>query len=73
MFFLTDGNFLVAQELDYESISYFNCSIYIDDGIHEGGAFVYELNVANDNEAPVFSDPMYYVSTSEGSVCRQNT
>jgi hypothetical protein len=54
--------------MDYESISFLNCSFYIDDGVEESGPFILELTVVNDNEVPVFSDTMYFVTTSEGAV-----
>lgn len=64
-----NGNFMVAtgESMDYETISFYNCSFYIFDEIEESGPFIYELTVANDNEAPVFSDTMYYATTSEGA------
>ncbi|XP_060600811.1 protocadherin Fat 4-like isoform X1 [Ruditapes philippinarum] len=65
----TSGNFKIAtgKSLNYERNPFFNCSFWIDDGIHEGGPFIYELTVENNNEAPYFSNIMYHVSTPEGA------
>lgn len=63
------GNFKIAtgMSMDYESITFYNCSFYVSDGIHEGGPFLYELTVLNDNDAPKFSETMHYATVSEGA------
>lgn len=68
--YLSDGNFKIAtgMTMDYETITSISCNFYIHDGIAEGGPFVYDLTVENDNEAPAFSNAMYHVTTSEASV-----
>jgi hypothetical protein len=70
---ISGGNFKIAtgKSLNYERNPFFNCSFWIDDGIHEGGPFIYELTVENNNEAPYFSNIMYHVSTPEGAVRMQ--
>ncbi|XP_052765469.1 protein dachsous-like isoform X4 [Mya arenaria] len=62
-----NGNVILSQALDYESITFYTCDFYVDDSISEGGPFTYELTVQDANESPTFADNMYYASTSEAS------
>ena len=70
IYFISDGNFKVAtgKSMDYETIPFYNCSFFIDDGIEESGPFILELTALNDNETPEFSDTMYFATATEGSV-----
>ena len=63
-----DGNVLLAQALDYETTRQYVCQFYVSDALGTGGPFTYTLNVLDANEAPTFSDTIYYATVAEGSV-----
>ncbi|WAR17608.1 hypothetical protein MAR_032202 [Mya arenaria] len=54
-----NGNVILSQALDYESITFYTCDFYVDDSISEGGPFTYELTVQDANESPTFADNIY--------------
>ena len=56
--FFPDGNFEIAQGemMDYEALSFYNISFIINDGIDDGGPFIYELTAGDDIEAPYFKE-----------------
>ncbi|KAH3740250.1 hypothetical protein DPMN_047294 [Dreissena polymorpha] len=64
----SDGNVKLAQALDYETVKTYTCGFNVSDGTATGGPFMYTLTVQDANEAPYFSDTMYYATTSEGAV-----
>ncbi|XP_052241331.1 cadherin-1-like [Dreissena polymorpha] len=63
----TNGNVKLAQALDYETVKTYTCGFNVSDGTATGGPFMYTLTVQDANEAPYFSDTMYYATTSEGA------
>ena len=72
MVYFIGGNFKLAagKSLDYENLTYYDCSFTISDGIHTSGSYRYELNVGDANEAPSFAQSMYYATFNEGLVSR---
>ncbi|WAR17624.1 hypothetical protein MAR_032218 [Mya arenaria] len=50
-----NGNVILSQALDYESITFYTCDFYVDDSISEGGPFTYELTAGSVSFDPGFS------------------